>query len=60
MIPATRGRTFAEMFTADDPLLKDVRTRVRSPQTNGVIERFVGTLKYEYLFRARMTSTAHE
>jgi len=48
------------MFTADDPLLKDVRTRVRSPQTNGVIERFVGTLKYEYLFRARMTSTAHE
>jgi putative transposase len=23
-----------------------------SPQTNGVIERFFGTLKYEHLFRA--------
>jgi hypothetical protein len=29
-----------------------VRTRVRSPQTNGVIERFFGTLKYEHLYRA--------
>ncbi|MFI5615383.1 integrase core domain-containing protein [Amycolatopsis sp. NPDC051903] len=27
-------------------------TRVRSPQTNGVIERFFGTLKYEHLCRA--------
>jgi transposase InsO family protein len=25
---------------------------VRSPQTNGVIERFFGTLKYEHLYRA--------
>ena len=33
-------------------LLRHVRTRVRSPQTNGVIERFFGTLKYEHLFRA--------
>jgi putative transposase len=24
---------------------------VRSPQTNGVIERWFGTLKYEHLFR---------
>jgi putative transposase len=42
---------FAEAFTGDDPLLRHVRTRVRSPQTNGVIERFFGTLKYEHLFR---------
>jgi putative transposase len=28
------------------------RTRVRSPQTHGVIERFFGTLKYEHLYRA--------
>jgi putative transposase len=28
-----------------------VRTRVRSPQTNGVVERFFGTLKYERLQR---------
>jgi len=33
-------------------LLRHVRTRVRSPQTNGVIERFFGTLKYEHLYRA--------
>jgi transposase InsO family protein len=25
---------------------------VKSPQTNGVIERFFGTLKYEHLYRA--------
>jgi hypothetical protein len=28
------------------------RTRVRSPQTNGEVERFFGTLKYEHLYRA--------
>jgi hypothetical protein len=28
-----------------------VRTRIKSPQTNGVVERFFGTLKYEHLFR---------
>ena len=49
--PCFRGAVFAEAFTGDDPLLRHVRTRVRSPQTNGVIERFFGTLKYEHLFR---------
>jgi transposase InsO family protein len=34
--------------------LRHVRTRIRSPQTNGVIERFFGTLKYEHLFRGRI------
>ncbi|MFG2030449.1 integrase core domain-containing protein [Streptomyces sp. NPDC048825] len=34
------------------PLLRHVRTRVRSPQTNGVVERFFGTLKCERLYRA--------
>jgi putative transposase len=43
---------FAEAFTGDDPLFRHVRTRVRSPQTNGVVERFFGTLKYEHLYRA--------
>jgi hypothetical protein len=27
---------FVEAFTGDDPLLRQVRTRVRSPQINGV------------------------
>jgi transposase InsO family protein len=47
-----RGETYQTAFAADDPLLRHVRTRVRSPQTNGVIERFFGTLKYEHLYRA--------
>jgi putative transposase len=50
--PCFRGGTFAEAFTGDDPLLRHVRTRIRSPQTNGVVERFFGTLKYEHLYRA--------
>ena len=50
--PWFRGGTFAEAFTGDDPLLRHVRTRIRSPQTNGVVERFFGTLKYEHLYRA--------
>ena len=25
---------------------------MKSPQTNGVVERFFGTLKYEHLYRA--------
>jgi putative transposase len=49
--PCFRGTVLAEAFTGDDPLLRHVRTRVKSPQTNGVIERFFGTLKYEHLFR---------
>src|SRR6266536_1397884 len=49
--PCFRGAVFAEAFTGDDPLLRHVRTRVKSPQTNGVIERFFGTPKYEHLFR---------
>lgn len=50
--PCFRGTVFADAFAGDDPLLRHVRTRVRSPQTNGVVERFFGTLKYEHLYRA--------
>lgn len=50
--PCYRGKTFQTLFSDhDDPLLRHVRTRIKSPQTNGVIERFFGTLKYEHLFR---------
>lgn len=49
--PAFRAATYATAFDGHDPLLKHVRTRVRSPQTNGVVERFFGTLKYEHLYR---------
>jgi len=43
--PCFRGAVFAEVFTGDDRLLRHVPTGVKSPQTNGVIERFFGTLK---------------
>ncbi|MFD1531645.1 integrase core domain-containing protein [Pseudonocardia aurantiaca] len=50
--PCFRGVPFADAFVCDDPLFRHVRTRVRSPQTNGVVERFFDTLKYEHLYRA--------
>ena len=49
--PCYRGKTFQGLFAGDDPLLRHVRTRIKSPQTNGVVERFFGTLKYEHLYR---------
>jgi putative transposase len=50
--PCYRGTTFQALFTDQhDPLLRHVRTRIKSPQTNGVVERFFGTLKYEHLYR---------
>lgn len=48
--PCFRSHTFANLLTGDDPLLRHVRTRVRSPQTNGVIEGFFSTRKYEHLY----------
>jgi putative transposase len=53
-----RGQVFTQELAdqnrtenGDDPLLGHVRTRVKSPQTNGVVERFFATLKYEHLYR---------
>jgi len=37
--PCFRGEVFAQAFAGHGPLLRHVRTRVRSPQTNGVVER---------------------
>lgn len=49
--PCYRGKDFRTLFTGHDPLLRHIRTRIKSPQTNGVIERFFESLKYEHLFR---------
>jgi transposase InsO family protein len=51
--PCFRGGIDAEVFRGEDPLLRYVRTRVRSPQTNGVVERFFGSPKYEHLHRVQ-------
>ncbi|WP_159850227.1 integrase core domain-containing protein [Nocardia sp. CY41] len=42
---------FKTAFDGPDPLLRHARARVRSPQTNGGIEKFFATLKFEHLFR---------
>ncbi|MEV6140505.1 integrase core domain-containing protein [Nocardia sp. NPDC051990] len=49
--PLLRRRGVQDRIRWTGPVTATVRTRVRSPQTNGVIERFFGTLKYEHLFR---------
>jgi putative transposase len=47
---AFRSAAFAR-YIASRPEFTHIRTRHRSPQTNGVIERFFQSLKYEYLYR---------
>jgi transposase InsO family protein len=47
---AFRSAAFAR-YIASRPEFTHVRTRNRSPGTNGVIERFFQALKYEYLYR---------
>jgi putative transposase len=48
--PCYRSVAF-ERYIAARPELAHVRTRYRSPQTNGVIERFYESIKYEHLYR---------
>lgn len=48
--PAYKSVEFIR-FIAGRPELVHVRTRHRAPETNGVVERFFGTLKYEHLYR---------
>ena len=48
--PAFKSLAFARFFAAH-PELKHVRTRKKSPHTNGVRERAFGSLKYERLYR---------
>lgn len=48
--PSIKSATF-ERFTGSRPELTPVRTRRKSPQTNGVIERCHGAIKIEHLWR---------
>jgi putative transposase len=48
--PAYKSTDFAR-FIAGRPELAHVRTRHHAPETNGVAERFNGSLKYEHLYR---------
>lgn len=48
-----------ERFIASRAYLVHVRTRYRSPQANGVIERSFESIKYEHLYREEIQSGAH-
>jgi transposase InsO family protein len=47
---AYRAAGFAR-YIASRPELRHVRTRVKSPETNGVVERFFGAIKVKQLWR---------
>ena len=48
--PAYKSTDFLR-FVASRPELDHVRTRHHAPETNGVVERFNGSIKYEHLYR---------
>lgn len=48
--PCYKSTSFAKMISSRVEF-EHVRTRRKSPHTNGVVERYGGTLKYERLFR---------
>jgi putative transposase len=47
--PCYKAAAFAR-YIRSRPEFEHVRTRHRAPQTNGVIERFYGSIKYEHLY----------
>ena len=53
--PAMKSVAVARWF-ADRSHLAHVRTRHRSPHTNGVVERWIESLKYERLYRYDIAS----
>ena len=53
--PAMKSTAMARWFAAR-PHLTHVRTRHRAPHTNGVVERWIQTLKYERLYREEIPS----
>lgn len=60
--PAYKSDRF-QTFIASRPELAHVRTKHRSPETNGVIERFYESVKYEHLYRLEIPNghaLAHE
>ncbi len=53
--PAMKSAALAHWFAARSHVAH-VRTRHRSPHTNGVVERWYQTLKYEHLYREEIAS----
>jgi transposase InsO family protein len=55
--PAFRSIEFGG-FVRARPYLRHVRTRHHAPETNGIIERFFGSLKYEHLYRLEIPGSS--
>lgn len=55
--PAFKSSDFVH-FVASHDHLAHVRTRYRAPETNGVVERFIQTMKYEHLYRLEIADAA--
>lgn len=53
--PAFKSADFVH-FVARHPELRHVRTRHHAPETNGVVERFNQSLKYEHLYREEIAT----
>lgn len=53
--PGYKSDLFARFIMAR-PWLTHIRTRYPSPQTNGVIERFFRSIKYEHLYRHEISN----
>ena len=48
--PAYKAAGF-DRYISSRAEFRHIRTRRRSPHTNGVVERFFGSVKYEHLYR---------
>ena len=60
--PAYKSDRF-QTFISSRAELSHVRTKHHSPETNGVIERFYESVKYEHLYRTEIPNghaLAHE
>ena len=55
--PAYKSTDFLR-FIRSRPELAHIRTRHHAPDTNGVVERFNGSLKYEHLYREEIPDAA--
>ena len=54
---AFKSDAFARFFR-ERPYLEHIRTRHHAPQTNGVVERFNQSLKYEHLYQREISQAA--
>jgi len=52
--PCFRAGAFC-VYIERRPELIHIRTRHKAPETNGVVERYIGSAKYEHLYRVEIS-----